>query len=97
MKKTKKQKPALHDWDVNGAMMKRWVAAQAQKKAKKKIKTAADLPPIYVVVKPRTRTLKHWRGYHQYEKAQAIAGWTGGVVSTAQFLRRKYGRKEVRG
>jgi hypothetical protein len=58
---------------------------------KKHIKTAAELPSIYVVIVPCTRTLKHWRGYHKYEKAVRVAAKTGGIVSSAQFLRRKFG------
>lgn len=45
---------------------------------------------IYVVIVPRTRVLKHWRGYRDYDRARAVANNLGGVVSTVHWLRYRF-------
>ena len=63
-----------------------------KKASKKQITSVRDLAySIYVVCVPCTGKLLHWRGYKKYETARARAARIGGIVSSAQFLRRKFG------
>jgi hypothetical protein len=45
---------------------------------------------LYVVILPCTRSFKHWRGYRDYDRARAIADDVGAIVSSAQWLRRRF-------
>lgn len=45
---------------------------------------------LYVVILPRTRTFKHWRGYRDYDQARTIADDIGAIVSSAQWIRRRF-------